>query len=200
MRIPFDIKYRAQIESGEYKIKTRDGRPARVICWDRFATKYSNNIVALITGDESETAYYYYQDGHLWSKANDEADSSLDLFIITPEPELSELEEAAEEYANKEFPNEPAIGQWGTGDYEPPVDMEYPREIAKEAFIAGINWQKEQILKDAVEAYIVKSYNPCTENSELFLHGVELLYEDKNKPYLLAGNKVRIIVLKEKEE
>lgn len=58
---------------------------------------------------------------------------------------------------------------------------------------------KEQMMKDAVEAYIVKSYNPCTENSELFLHGVELLYEDKNKPYLLAGNKVRIVVLKEED-
>lgn len=61
------------------------------------------------------------------------------------------------------------------------------------------NTFKEQMLKDAVEAYIVKSYNPCTENSERSLHGIELLYEDKNKPYLLAGDKVRIVVLKEEE-
>ena len=63
----------------------------------------------------------------------------------------------------------------------------------------GSDAHKEQMLKDAVEAYIVKSYNPCTENSKPSLHGIELLYEDKNKPYLLAGDKVRIVVLKEEE-
>ena len=93
MKIPFDIAYRSFIESGEYKVETRDGRPARVICWDRFDTEYSNYIVALVTETECETAYYYYEDGHLWSKANDEGDSSLDLFIITPEPERTEFEQ-----------------------------------------------------------------------------------------------------------
>ena len=70
----------------------------------------------------------------------------------------------------------------------------------KKIFIAGAEWKKEQMLKDAIKAYIVKSYNPCTEGSEPSLHGIELVYEDKNKPYLLADQKVRIVVLKEKEE
>ena len=48
------------------------------------------------------------------------------------------LEKAAEEYANKEYPDEPCIGQWGTGDYEPPIDREYDREIAKNAFKEGV--------------------------------------------------------------
>ena len=61
------------------------------------------------------------------------------------------------------------------------------------------DWQKKQMMKDAVEAYIVKSYNPCTENSEPSLHGIELIYKDKNKPYLLAGDKVRIVILKDEE-
>ena len=52
----------------------------------------------------------------------------------------SNLDEAAGKYANKEFPDEPSCGQWGTGDYEPPVDMEYPREIAKDSFQAGVEW------------------------------------------------------------
>lgn len=51
---------------------------------------------------------------------------------------------AAISYANREYPDEPAVGQWGTGDYEQPVDMEYPREIARDAFIAGIEWQKNR--------------------------------------------------------
>lgn len=56
----------------------------------------------------------------------------------------SNLEDAAGGYANKEFPDEPACGQWGTGDYEPPVDYEYPREIAKDSFQAGAQWKTEQ--------------------------------------------------------
>ena len=60
-------------------------------------------------------------------------------------PELpSNLDEAAEEYANKEFPDEPSCGQWGTGDYEPFVDMSYPREIAKDYFKAGAEWMTRQ--------------------------------------------------------
>ena len=56
----------------------------------------------------------------------------------------SNIDEAAGKYANKEFPDEPSCGQWGTGDYEPPVDMEYPREIAKDAFKAGAEWMAGQ--------------------------------------------------------
>ena len=55
-----------------------------------------------------------------------------------------DLDEAAGKYANREYPNEPSCGQWGTGDYEPPVDMEYPREIAKDAFKAGAEWMAGQ--------------------------------------------------------
>ena len=94
MKIPFNIKYKPQIESGEYKVVTRNGIPVRIICWDRFTTEYSDNIVALVTGTKSESTYYYYQDGHLWNKANGEGDSSLDLFIVIPEAELTELEKA----------------------------------------------------------------------------------------------------------
>lgn len=63
---------------------------------------------------------------------------------LQQEQPSEDLEKAAKEYANKEFPNEPAVGRWGTGDYEPPVDMEYPREVAKDAFIEGY----EQAEKD----------------------------------------------------
>lgn len=56
----------------------------------------------------------------------------------------SNLDEAAEKYANKEYPDEASCGQWGTGDYEPPVDMEYPREVAKDSFKAGAEWMAGQ--------------------------------------------------------
>ena len=104
MKIPFNIKYKAQIESGEYKVETRDGKPARVICWDRFAIEpYDKcNIIVLVTfGNNSESAYYYYKDGHLWDESNDEGDSNLDLFIITPEPELTEFEQELINFFNE---------------------------------------------------------------------------------------------------
>ncbi len=59
-------------------------------------------------------------------------------------PLPSNVDEAADAYANKEFPDEASCGQWGTGDYEPPVDMEYPREIAKDAFKSGAEWMAQQ--------------------------------------------------------
>ena len=34
-KIPFNVKFKPQIESGEYKVETRDGRPVRIICWDK---------------------------------------------------------------------------------------------------------------------------------------------------------------------
>ena len=99
MKIPFNIKYRPQIESGEYKVVTRDGNSVRIICWDRLVTEhYDNyNIVALVTETEYESTHYYYQDGHLWNKAKGEGDSSLDLFIVIPKSELTDFEEKVKE-------------------------------------------------------------------------------------------------------
>ena len=34
MKKPFDIKYRQQIENGEYQVETAVGYPARIVCWD----------------------------------------------------------------------------------------------------------------------------------------------------------------------
>lgn len=106
MKIPFDIKYKPQIESGEYKVETRDGSPARIICWDRHATEPFDRciLVALITSRNSdESAYYYYSDGHLWDRANGEDESRLDLFIITNEPELTPFEQHLLVYFQKVY-------------------------------------------------------------------------------------------------
>lgn len=85
-KIPFNIKYRPQIESGEYKVETRDGKKVRVLCYD------ANNItpvVALVTfNDGSEGARDYYFDGSM----NFDRENVLDLFIVTPEEEMSDFE------------------------------------------------------------------------------------------------------------
>lgn len=56
MNIPFDIKYRPQIESDNYKIKTSEGYPVRIICWDMIG---DNPIVGLVTvnGEENCTLF-----------------------------------------------------------------------------------------------------------------------------------------------
>ena len=87
-KIPFEIKYREKIESGEYKVETRDGRPARVICWDR---KGGLPLVVLVpTKNGDEYSYDYTSDGsyHLGKRK-----SEFDLFIVTPKEELTEFEE-----------------------------------------------------------------------------------------------------------
>lgn len=86
MKIPFNIKYRPQIESGEYKVETIDGNPVRIICWDRH-NENKPLIVALISAPACDALSNYFQDGKPLS-----TDSPL-LFIITPEPELTEFEQ-----------------------------------------------------------------------------------------------------------
>ena len=108
-KVPFDIAYRAEIESEKYKVQTRDGDAVRIICWDRHATEPYDGciLVALVTlRNKSESAYYYYSDGHLWDKSNGEGDSQLDLFIITDEPELTEFEQSVRDMIVKELTTE----------------------------------------------------------------------------------------------
>ncbi len=85
MKIQFDIKYRPQIESGKYKVETEDGIPARIICWDSPIDK-ERPIIAIVFDNQIEQ---YKADG----RYNDDfGPSNYDLFIITPEPELTEFE------------------------------------------------------------------------------------------------------------
>lgn len=86
MKIQFDIKYRPQIESGEYKVVTRNNAPVRIICWDAHAEQ---PIVGLVY-DGNETVGMFCDNGRFWQLKD--STSLLDLFIITPEPELTEFE------------------------------------------------------------------------------------------------------------
>lgn len=93
-KIPFNVKFRPQIESGEYKVETRNGLPVRIICWDR---KHGHPIVGLAyekaTGCESYVSAY--ADGT--TSANGKMEFSDDLFLVTPGPELTEFEQAVKD-------------------------------------------------------------------------------------------------------
>lgn len=84
-KIPFNIKYRPQIESGEYKVVTEnDDEPARIICWDSPINK-ERPIIAIVFDDQIEQ---YKADGRY---DNDYDTSNYDLFIVTPEPKPSKF-------------------------------------------------------------------------------------------------------------
>lgn len=90
-KIPFSIDYRPQIESEEYKVVTADGRPARIISWDKKVFGGHTEIVALVPtprGD-TETVQLYCPNGTLVASSWNE---KFKLFIVTPEQELTKFE------------------------------------------------------------------------------------------------------------
>jgi hypothetical protein len=92
----------------------------------------------------------------------------LDFIDSLPEEKPSdELEEAAESYEEEQLSDYGYRGEWSG------------------AFIAGANWQKEQMLKDAVEG----TAHP--EDCEIWVNllGYGYKYND--------GDKVKIIIVKE---
>ena len=104
MRIPFDIKYRPQIESGKYKVVDKDNHNIRIICWDKKSEKkYGYHIVGLVEfGPNHEESTYYTIDGKGRLR-----DKHPCLFIITPEPELSAFEDALKDCVNMRRPENP---------------------------------------------------------------------------------------------
>lgn len=58
---PFNLELAKQ----GHPVCTRDGRPARIVCFDRRGIKYDKPypILALVDGEEQEEAIAYYEDG-----------------------------------------------------------------------------------------------------------------------------------------
>lgn len=91
--IPFNMEYREKIESGEYQVITRDGRPVRIGMWDVKAPtcvlgtyKYDKDN----PDDKGENFAGWCKDG----KCGGQGREHLDLFVIAPEMQLSIFEEA----------------------------------------------------------------------------------------------------------
>ena len=92
-KIPFDVKWKPQIESGEYKLETKDGKQVRVVCWDvkNSYSKVHDDILALVKSKGgTENALFYAQNGYCLSDSS--RVGRKDLFIVTPEEEMTEFE------------------------------------------------------------------------------------------------------------
>ena len=72
-RIQFSLE---KYESGKYKVVTRDGRRARIVCTD---LKGKQPIIAIIKLNEEESYSSFSIDGSLWR--DDEKNDDCDLFL-----------------------------------------------------------------------------------------------------------------------
>lgn len=91
-KIPFDIKYRDKIESGEYRVETFLGYPVTIYRWDFDDSEQTPIMGSYVFEDGKEYVGAWNEEGHFdLMSPND-----LDLFIITSEPELTEFEQAVE--------------------------------------------------------------------------------------------------------
>ena len=90
-KIPFTLD--AWLKDKSQKVETRDGRLVHNI-WRVKEPTYKNNrkteVCALIDGEEDALVFF---EGGRYLPTTKDTDSPFDLFIITPEPELSEFED-----------------------------------------------------------------------------------------------------------
>ncbi len=96
-KIPFNIKYRPQIESGEYRVVTREDCPVEIKIWD---LKGDFPVVGVYYDykNKRDTAVQVTAEG--WCSIKPDDNYSDDFFIITDKPELTEFEEILKSIVN----------------------------------------------------------------------------------------------------
>ena len=130
MRIPFDISKRPQIESGEYKVETKDHHFVRIICWNK-NTGGLDRIVALVAGDSGqEKTLHYTEEGWCCATGNNR---DKDLLIVTPEPEMSEMEIS--------------LLSWLSDDTCGEIPMERMKQVVKARAAELLATAKQQLLQ-----------------------------------------------------
>ena len=162
-KIPFDIKYRSQIESGEYRVVTRVDRPVEIKIWD---LKGEFPVVGVYYDEKNDrdTAVQVTAEGRC--SIDPEDGYCDDFFIITDKPVRDDLEEEIRRKIEEVH-------------RQPCYDLkDFARHFT--------NWQKQQMMKDAVEAV------SCTfsNSSSTFLR-IEDGLDTKD------GDKVKLIIIKE---
>ena len=97
-KIPFDIKFRPQIESGEYKVVNSYGEPVRIICWDA-RIDFPNGIRPIISLQLIDGKYEVVSDHLKNGKIYSFKDAPADLFIVTPDEEPRKFKIKVSEFA-----------------------------------------------------------------------------------------------------
>lgn len=171
-KIPFDIKYRPQIESGEYKVILDCGVEAEILAWDK-PGEYPIVCMAEKEGaipfrTNSNGIAYHYPEGSNYS----------DLFIITPEPELRDwqkfisgclqkyglLDCSAADRIAKECSAE--LLELATKELAPTFGAEYMN-----GYEDGINYGRAKALKDLPRWRKIGRGSNYSSNIEFIING-----------------------------
>lgn len=141
-KIPFDIKYKHHILTGKAEVVTRSGLSVEILKWDVNSVDYP--ILGLVVEENTEVPTSWTLEGREYGAGD------ADLFIIIPDPELTEFEKAVE-----------ATMTLGYGDGETPFKYEEIKqqselllELAKEE-LPKREWSEEdeKMLKLSVELF-----------------------------------------------
>ena len=91
---------------------------------------------------------------------------------------------------------------WQGCDIEAMMEDDLPREITKHAAAKVLALAKKELMKGAVEAHVWESCNPVSESPDKTYHMITIEYEDTNKdiPYVVAGQDIKLIILKDDEQ
>lgn len=151
MRIPFDIKFRPQIESGEYKVETNFGSPVEIVCWNRRDDTANKAIVGIIRDGTVEEIAAWNIFGKLCDAAFPQ-NPAYDLFIVTPEPEMTDFEKKLWEVLKSEYSPIGPIEKFTNADKE--VFHSYVAELLALA---------RKQLQPELDAEIEKAYKTADE-------------------------------------
>lgn len=82
-KAPFKMKYRSKIENGDYTLETREGRKARIICWDAKNVGRDDDIIVMVSSTfGGESIQRYGQNGKLISNQGSGHNEKWDLFVV----------------------------------------------------------------------------------------------------------------------
>ena len=150
-RIPFDIKYRPEIEAGKYKVVTEYGESVRIICWDsKFCNAYP--VIALISDGDGEDIIHLNESG----SSNNNSVRGEQLYVITDEPEeLTEFEQRLVKFCNDRdaLPHD-KDGQHNRHDIHKLL-LDAARELTA---IAQSEFEKSQWIEDMQEWWYNKGH------------------------------------------
>lgn len=131
MRIPFDISKRPQIESGEYKVvyvenSSSEQCPVEILKWD--SNSDAGCIIGCVRRKGTDRIYAFQENGvHTVSDEDDR------LFLVTPEPEMSEMEIS--------------LLSWLSDDTSGRVPMKEMKRVVKARAAELLSLAKQQLLQ-----------------------------------------------------
>ena len=90
-KTPFNIKYRPQIESGEYKVVTREDRPIEIKIWD---LKGDFPVVGVYYDEKNDRDIAVQVTAEGRCSVNPDESYSDDFFLVKADPKPTEFEKA----------------------------------------------------------------------------------------------------------